>query len=85
MLPTAIHPGDVVLFKTAFTLDSSNSIVGTPEQMFQLTGQGRGEARFSENGGAWFFETSRLDFEAVPEPSTVLLVGGALAGSWFRR
>jgi hypothetical protein len=66
-------------------LDAVNSVVGTPERTFQLTGRGHGEAQFLQSNGAWFFETARFDFEAVPEPSTVLLLGSGLAGSWWRR
>jgi len=84
VLPPLGNDGERLLFQTAFSLDP-NSIVGTPEQMFQLTGRGRGEATFLQEGTAWLFETARFEFQAVPEPSTVLLVGSGLAGSWLRR
>ena len=99
-----VGTADVLRVATSFSLDPSKSIVGVPvvpdpegpppppEQIFQLSGGGRGEATFRvfgrEREGSWVIETMRFDFEdqaAIPEPSSVLLVGSVMTGAWLRR
>jgi hypothetical protein len=96
-----VGSAEVVRFETSFSLDPLNSIVGAPvlsepegpppppEQVFTLSGGGRGEATFRrESENFWVLDSMRFDFEdqaAIPEPSSMLLVGSVLSGVWLRR
>jgi hypothetical protein len=90
---------DLVTFRSPFVLDPSSFIMSLelpelPAVRLGLTGAGEATLALrpepSGSGGStnYFLESLRFDFttpEPIPEPATILLVGGGIAALWLRR
>jgi hypothetical protein len=89
----------LVTFRSPFVLEPSSFVTATdsaglPVIRLGLTGTGEATLSlraepFGPDGSRtnYFFETLRYDFttQPIPEPSTMLLVGGGAAALWLRR